>query len=138
VELVPADAPASPDAVAAIAAADQIVLAPGSLYTSLLPVLCVPELRDAIAASRAHVVQVANLHPQLPETAGLDGTDHLRVVLEHGGRVDTFLHATDGALKVDEADVRELGVEAVGAPIARADGLVHDPEQLAKRLSALL
>jgi uncharacterized cofD-like protein len=138
VELVPADAPASPAAVEAIAAADQIVLAPGSLYTSLLPVLCVPELRAAIAAAGGHVVQVANLRPQLPETAGLDGTDQLRVVLEHGARVDTFLHATDGALAVDEAEVRELGVEAVGAPIARADGVVHDSGQLAKRLSALL
>jgi uncharacterized cofD-like protein len=136
VELVPADAAASPDAVAAIADADQIVLAPGSLYTSLLPVLSVPELRDAIAVARGHVVQVANLRPQLPETAGLDGTDHLRVVLDHGARVDTFLYATDGSLAVDEADVRELGAEPVGGAVAGAG--VHDPQRLAKLLSALL
>jgi uncharacterized cofD-like protein len=135
-ELVPADAPASPAAVAAIAAADQVVLAPGSLYTSLLPVLCVPALRDAIASAPGHVVQVANLSPQIPETAGLDGTDHLRVVLEHGARVDTFLYATDGVLAVDEADVRHQGVAAVGAGLA--DGLVHDPGRLAQRLLALL
>jgi uncharacterized cofD-like protein len=51
VELVPADPPASPAAIEAIARADQIVLAPGSLYTSVLAVLCVPEIRDAIAAA---------------------------------------------------------------------------------------
>ena len=68
----------SPDAVAAIAAADQVVLAPGSLYTSLLPVLCVPGLRDAIAATPARVVQIANLRQQVPETLGLDGADHLQ------------------------------------------------------------
>jgi uncharacterized cofD-like protein len=138
VELVPADAPASPDAVAAIANADQIVLAPGSLYTSLLPVLCVQGIRDAIAAAAGPVVQIANLRPQLPETATLDGTDHLRAVLEHGARVDTFLHATDGALTVDEATVVELGVAPVGAAIARPDRLGHDSGRLAKCLAALL
>src|SRR5262249_44507354 len=48
VELVPADAAAVPDAVAAIRAADQVVLAPGSLYTSVLAVLVVPQLRAAL------------------------------------------------------------------------------------------
>ena len=51
VGLIPSDAPAPADALAAIRDADQIILAPGSLYTSLLPVLCVPELREALAAA---------------------------------------------------------------------------------------
>ena len=66
VELVPSDAPASPDAVAAIAAADQVVLAPGSLYTSLLPVLCVPACATRSWPTPACVVQIANLRQQLP------------------------------------------------------------------------
>ena len=81
---------------AAIRDADQIVLAPGSLYTSLLPVLCVPELRDALGAAPGGVVQVCNLGPQVPETNGLDAADHLRAVLEHGGRVDRFLYQRRG------------------------------------------
>ena len=92
VELVPADVAATPGAVEAIAAADQVVYAPGSLYTSVLPVLCVDELRAAIATTAARVVQVANLRPQVPETDGLDGADHLAAVLAHGARVDTFLY----------------------------------------------
>ena len=138
VELVPSDAPASPAAIAAIAAADQVVLAPGSLYTSLLPVLCVPGLRDAVAATSARVVQVVNLRQQVPETLGLDGTDHLHAVIDHGARVDTVLHAVDGALAFDDARARALGVEPRGAALAGRNGLVHDPEQLAKELSALL
>ncbi|MEX1006538.1 MAG: gluconeogenesis factor YvcK family protein [Acidimicrobiia bacterium] len=138
VELVPADAAAPVDAVSAIARADQVVLAPGSLYTSLLPVLCVDDLRRAIAATPARVVQVANLRPQLPETAGLDGTDHLRAVLDHGARVDTFLYAQDGALAVSTEAVRSLGVEPIGARVARPHGLAHGPRQLAQALHALL
>ena len=51
VRLTPSDPPASPDALEAIARADQIVLAPGSLYTSIVAVLCVPEIRDVIAGA---------------------------------------------------------------------------------------
>jgi uncharacterized cofD-like protein len=138
VELVPADAPASPDALRAIAEADQVVLAPGSLYTSLLPVLCVRALRGAVAATPGRVVQVANLRPQLPETGGLDGTGHLRAVLDHGVRVDTFLYAADGTLQVAPDAVRALGVTPEVARVARPHGRAHDPQQLAKALQALL
>ena len=138
VELVPADAVATPAALDAIAAADQIVYAPGSLYTSVLSVLCVEELRAAVARSGARVIQVANLRPQVPETATLDAGDHLAAVLAHGARVDVFLFQADGELRADPERIRAFGVEPVAASVARADGLAHDPRQLAKALHALL
>jgi uncharacterized cofD-like protein len=138
VELVPADCIATPAALDAVVAADQIVYAPGSLYTSVLPVLCVTELRRAVAASPAAVVQVANLRPEVPETAGLDAADHLAAVLAHGARVDRFLYQRDGVLASDPERLRALGVEAVAADVARADGLAHDPGRLALALQALL
>jgi len=138
VELVPDDAPAHPDVLAAIADADQVVLAPGSLYTSLLPVLCVAGIRDAVARTHAQVVQVCNLHPQPPETTGLDGGDHLRAVLDHGTRVDVFLTEADGALAVDPALVSEWGVRLVTRDIARPSGRAHDPAKLAPALADLL
>ena len=138
VELVPADVVATPAAVDAIVTADQIVYAPGSLYTSVLPVVCVAGIRSAVAASPARVVQVANLRPQVPETAGLDGADHLQALLAHGARVDAFLYHRDGALAVDPDRVRALGIEPRPAAVARTDGLAHDPGQLAKALRALL
>ena len=138
VELVPADVVATPDAVEAIARADQIVYAPGSLYTSLLPVLSVHGLRDAIRVSHARVVQVSNLRPQVPETAGMDAADLVAAVLAHGARVDTFLLDTGDGLVADAVRVRALGVEPVQAPVARDHGLAHDPERLARALCALL
>jgi uncharacterized cofD-like protein len=137
VELVPHDAPACPDALRAIAEADQIVLAPGSLYTSVVAVLCVPALRDAIARAQAPVVQVANLHTELPETDGLDGTDHLLAVLDHGARVDVLLYDPDRGLMVDEGAVRARGVRPFPADLADAAGAEHDVQKLASALSAL-
>ncbi|HEY6317107.1 MAG TPA: uridine diphosphate-N-acetylglucosamine-binding protein YvcK [Acidimicrobiia bacterium] len=138
VELVPDDAPAHPDVLAAIAEADQVVLAPGSLYTSLLPVLCVAGIRDAVARTGAQVVQVCNLHPQPPETTGLDGSDHLRAVLDHGTHVDVFLIEADGALAVDATLVSEWGVRLVAGDVARPSGRAHDPVKLAPALADLL
>jgi uncharacterized cofD-like protein len=128
--------------LAAIAAADQVVLAPGSLYTSVLPPLLVPAIRDAIAVGRGRVVQVANLRPQVPETAGLDATDHLEALLAHGVRVDTFVYqgVQDGGaeLHADPERIRARGVEPVAADVARDGGGAHDPVRLAITLRALV
>jgi uncharacterized cofD-like protein len=138
VDLVPADAGAPADAVNAIQQADQVVLAPGSLYTSLLPVLCVDGLREAIATTPARVVQLANLRPQPPETTGLDATDHLRAVRAHGVRVDVFVYQDAGALEADDEQIRAWGVESVAASVATERGYTHDPRRLAQALQALL
>jgi uncharacterized cofD-like protein len=138
VELVPADASAPAEAVRAIETADQVVLAPGSLYTSLLPVLCVDNLRQAIAGTRGTVVQVANLRPQPPETSGLDGTGHLRAVHTHGVRVDVFLSDAGGVLAVDDDEIRAMRAVPMTAQVAADRGLTHDSERLARALQPLV
>ena len=138
VHIVPEDAKAHPEVTSAIELADQVVLAPGSLFTSLAPVLVVPAIRDALAVARGRIVQVCNLQPQVPETLGLDATDHLRAVLDHGARVDTFLYHLGAELAADEFAIRELGVEPVAADVAGPGGRVHDPAALAKALESLL
>lgn len=138
VGIVPADVRAPAQAVQAIAEADLVVLAPGSLFTSLIPVLCVHDLREALAGSPARVVQVCNLRPQIPETEGLTGADHLRAVLDHGGRADVFLYDPGAQLQVDENGIRALGAEPVAAPLGDALGAAHDPERLAAALQRLV
>jgi uncharacterized cofD-like protein len=139
-DIVPDDASACPDALAAIGQADQVLLGPGSLYTSLLPVVCVAEIRAALRETPGRVVQIANLRAEIPETEGLDATDQLVAVVEHGARVDRFLYESDDpdALRVDGSRVLAMGVKPVGAHVAAPSGLVHDPAELAKALSALL
>jgi uncharacterized cofD-like protein len=138
VEVVPADAPALPAALAAIASADQIVLAPGSLYTSVLAVLVVAGLAAAVRAAPGTVVQVGNLRPQHAETTGLDAADHLAAIVEHGGRVDRYLAPANGQLALDEARIRALGAEPIWADVADAGAVEHRPDRLALALAALL
>src|SRR5712671_4260062 len=70
-------------AVEAIKEADLILLGPGSLYTSILPNLLIPEIASAISKSKAPRVYVANLMTQPGETAGYALADHLRAILKH-------------------------------------------------------
>ena len=83
--LEPADPPAYPEVLQAILAADLIVVGPGSLYTSVLPNLLVPDIVAAIRASRALKIFVCNVATQIGETDHYTCGDHVRVIEEHVG-----------------------------------------------------
>src|SRR6478609_2858217 len=79
----PGDVEASEDALTAIAEADLIVIGPGSLYTSLLPSLLVPALRDAILQAAAPRLYVCNVATQAGETTGFDLAAHVDALAAH-------------------------------------------------------
>lgn len=91
--LSPAEVHASEDALAAIAEAELIVLGPGSLYTSLLPSLLIPAIRDAVLAADALRVYVCNVATQDGETVGFGLAAHLEALVAHTapGLVDVTL-----------------------------------------------
>lgn len=91
--LTPDDVTASEEALVAIAEADLVVLGPGSLYTSLLPSLLIPTIRQAVLASEAPRLFVCNVATQVGETAGFDLAAHLEALTAHAGVriVDTVL-----------------------------------------------
>jgi uncharacterized cofD-like protein len=149
--------PALPRALEAIANAELIVLGPGSLYTSLLPNLLVPELVRAISLSKAPRLYICNLMTQPGETDGLDVSGHLRAIeaqlasLGVNERLfDAVLAQEDlgdsplldhyrlhGARPVqcDEIHLRQQGYEVVRAPLqgARPSAtLRHEPASLSK------
>jgi uncharacterized cofD-like protein len=135
--LVPADAPAPPEAVEAIRAADQIVLGPGSLYTSVLAAVIVPDIREALAETTARIVYICNLRPEPPETTDFDVAAHVAAIAAHGVDVDVVLHQRDG-LTVGEASSAERAPQLLPADLARPHGLAHDPVRLAAALSDLV
>ena len=152
----PSRPPALPRALEAIANADLIVLGPGSLYTSLLPNLLVPELVSAIQRSRAPRLYICNLMTQPGETDGLDVRGHLRAIeaqlasLGLNQRLFSAVPAQDdlansalikfyqarGAEPVlcDAKGLRKDGYDVTQAPLQGArptSTLRHDPRSLA-------
>jgi uncharacterized cofD-like protein len=84
--LEPNNPPAFPQGIQAILAADLIIVGPGSLYTSLLPDLLVPDLQEAIRVSKALKIYVCNVATQLGETDGYTCGDHVRALEDHVGQ----------------------------------------------------
>jgi len=83
--LDPQNPPAYPESIQAILSADLIVIGPGSLYTSILPNLMVPDLADAVRASRALKVYICNVATQKGETDGFSSEDHIMALDDHVG-----------------------------------------------------
>ncbi len=140
---------ANPLVLEAIGLADQIVLGPGSLYTSVLSCLVVPGVAEAIDASRAELVYVLNLTTQDGETWGMSGIEHLRALLEFSGlrRGGTIL-AHQGPvgpitgvdpLEIDSAEAGQHAwkVHHTDLLLDEADWPAHDPGKLTRALAAL-
>lgn len=138
-------------AVRAISEADLVVLGPGSLFTSVLPHLAVPQLAQAVAEAAGTRVFVCNVMTQPGETDRFDAVAHveailaaapgaLDVVVVHDGPVDEETAARYAAedqvpVVADRERLEDLGVRVVGADVAEAGRLVrHDPDALARVL----
>lgn len=109
-QLVGEDPHACPDAVAALEEADLVVLGPGSVCTSILPNLLVPGIGEALAATPAPRVLVANLDEQRGEGEGRSIADHVRM-----------LTAAVPDLLVDHVLVHDGPAPDTGRPPLRAD-----------------
>ena len=94
--LEPSNPPAYPGSLQGILNADLIVIGPGSLYTSLMPNLLIPEIISAIRSSHAIKFYVCNIATQPGETDGFDCLDHVRAIERHvGGRIFDIIVCND-------------------------------------------
>jgi uncharacterized cofD-like protein len=148
VHLDPGEPPAYPEAIRAILGADMIVIGPGSLYTSILPNLLVPDLAGAIRASRAFKVYVCNVASQPGETDGYDCAQHLAALESHvgGNLVDGILvnnriplNLPEGVHPVPLADGTNQTITSFPADVVDPERpWRHDSEKLAHVLLRLL
>lgn len=157
IELDPPSPPAFPSAVTSLEKADLILLGPGSLYTSILPNLLIPGIRQALGKSPARTVLLLNLMTQPGETDGMTGLDHLRAIERFAGQglVDAVLvnsspipryllehYAETGSepVRLGRSEVEPLGIQLVEAELlASGDGFIrHDSGKLANAVMELL
>jgi uncharacterized cofD-like protein len=153
VMLVPEHPDAYLPAVTAILTADLIVLGPGSLYTSIIPNLLVPDIARAVRAASAPKVYVINVATQTGETDHFTASDHLDVVDRQlgAGVLDAVLinnnHASADAIGPelsiepvlpDSLDRRAPNLRVISRDVVSDQNpLRHDPEKLATVLLEL-
>jgi uncharacterized cofD-like protein len=144
----------------AIRRADVIVAGPGSLFTSILPPLLVPDVAAAIERSDAIRILVANLMTEPGETDNFGVLEHLLTIERHLGRqlFDCVIYNTMPVPPALSASYQEngasplvagtfelnaferLGVRAIGVPLVSEDPpgkIRHQPERLAAAILAL-
>ena len=144
IALDPPDPDVSSAALTAIDEADWAVLGPGSWFTSVIPHLLVPQLRDALVATNARLIVVLNLAEQQGETGGFGPADHLAVLAEHAPDLAVHTVLADRESVGDDADelrsvVRALGARLVIDDIALGDGTPrHDPVLLAAAYARIM
>ncbi|KAB7704183.1 uridine diphosphate-N-acetylglucosamine-binding protein YvcK [Bacillus aerolatus] len=72
-----------PETIRAIREADLIIVGPGSLYTSILPNLLVPQIGEEVCLSNAKKVYICNLMTQAGETLDFTASDHVKAIYDH-------------------------------------------------------
>jgi uncharacterized cofD-like protein len=151
--LSPEEAHALPQAVEAIEDADLITLGPGSLFTSVIANLLVPEIRDALTRSWAKKIYICNVMTEADETEGFKAIDHLKEIRRYAPslKIDVGLfnsapissemrerYAQEKAVVLDpprQGDHGETGTQIVALPLASEERVVrHDPWRLSKAI----
>ena len=140
-------------AVEAIQQADLILMGPGSLYTSVIPNLLIPEIADSIARSKAPRVYIANLMTQPGETTRYALSEHIRAIQDHVQKrvIDSVVanvrpvspevaerYRAQGAepVGIDAESVAKLKVELVTDDLLEEHGVIrHNSERLAGLLA---
>lgn len=150
--LVPRQVQALPQALEAISGSHLVVLGPGSLYTSLIPVLLVRGIAEAIADSGARVVLAMNLMTEPGETDGYTAADMVQAIREHAPELPMHSvlinsarpspeqlrrYAIEGAAPIlpDPVSMKTLGCRAVKSDLLGDGPMIrHEPCKLARAL----
>lgn len=143
-------------AVRAIQEADAIVLGPGSLYTSIMPNLCVPDIVQAVRTSKAPKIYICNVMTQPGETDDYTVSDHVKAInRQAGGRVIDFVIANNGdvdpdvlqryvatgshSVIIDKKEVSQAGATLILSDlINKENSATHDTKKLANVLFDLI
>ncbi len=147
-----------PDVITAVNEAEIIIIGPGSLYTSIIPNLLVPELVKAIAKSKAPKIYVCNVMTQPGETTDYSVADHIKSILKHteefikpGQKLIDFVIVNNTTphpkqlekykadkqfpVEIDYGEVKSLDIKIRPTNLLQKGNLVrHNPYKLAKAI----
>jgi len=146
-----------PEAMTAIKESDLVVISPGSLYTSTLPNLVVPQIANALRDTKAQVVYVCNVMTQAGETDGYTASDHAEAIIDHIGEgcldkiivhnqeitesvLEKYREENAAPVRYDIDRLAHLGLEIIERDIIdeKQQYLRHDRKKVAKTLCALI
>ena len=153
--MVPEDVPAAKSAVEAIRNADILVFGPGSLYTSVICNLLVPEIREAVLQSEAVKIYICNVMTQPGETDGFGAYEHVKTLTEYAGKpfldyvivnsedisdeqIALYREKGQEPISSDIEKIEQMGINVIPAKlVSKSDMVRHDPQKLAQAIMSL-
>ncbi|ORX23216.1 hypothetical protein BVF91_08010 [Thermoanaerobacterium sp. PSU-2] len=154
--LEPKDAKPVKEALIDIMDADEIILGPGSLYTSIIPNLLVNDVCEAIEKSKAIKVYVCNIMTQPGETVGYDANAHVDALFLHGLKSLDYVIVNNGEIPYEYKDrykedmaqpvsydvesFKQKGIKVIEKDVLaiRNNYIRHDEQKLAETLMGLI
>ena len=153
--MVPENVPATKSAVEAIRQADILVFGPGSLYTSVICNLLVPDIRKAVLHSQAVKIYVCNVMTQPGETDGFGAYEHVKTLTEYAGKpfldyvivnsedisdeqIELYRAKGQEPISPDVEKIEQMGITVIPAKlVSKSDMVRHDPQKLAQAVMSL-
>lgn len=155
--LDPGTAEPAGEVIKALEEADLIVIGPGSLFTSIIPVLLIRKISQTVAAARCPRLFVCNVMTQPGETGGFTAANHVQALQAHAGEdvldmvlvntneapseiVQSYMAEGASPVLIDEPALKSLGVNVIGAEIGFVSGdwFRHDGGRLAAAVMSVL
>jgi uncharacterized cofD-like protein len=124
-------------AVDAVMSAEVVLLGPGSLFTSVLAVAALPDLKAALASTPARIVCICNLADE-GETRCMSGGQHLDALRREAVRVDAVLHDPVAAVHLGPDEITRANVEEFAGTLCAGATGAHDPARLRSALSGIV
>lgn len=156
IHLDPPDCVGYKAAVEAIQAAELICIGPGSVYTSVIPNLLVPEIAEALRLSSAPKVYICNVMTQPGESDSFSASEHVTAIFNNAERkVFDYVMVNTGVpnesllgryrdvgqhlVEADIDRIRAMGLRVLqGNYMSETDFVRHDPMKVVGRLMALV
>ena len=150
-KIIPEEADALGDALAAIENADAIILGPGSLYTSILPNLLVKDIARAIEFNSCPKIYICNVMTQPGETTNFTVSNHITEIIKYCGNnvIDTVIanveeisdilvtrynEKNSQVVQLDREEVEKLGINIVEGNLVKVkyNYIRHDANALSE------
>ena len=144
------DVKANETAIEAIMQADLIIYSIGSLYTSLIPNLIIPQISAALKKSKARKIFFANLMSQPGETDNYSLSMYVQAINNHLGyqgvdiviannknfsakMIAKYKKQNASPVIIDEINLgHELNLYQEDIAIVKNNKIIHDPEKIKK------
>ncbi len=155
VYIKPTNCRTTPGIVEAIKEADAIVIAPGSLYTEVIPNLLIKNVAKTIRESKAYKIYISNIMTENGHTDDYSLADHIQAITDHAGtKIIDFCICDNGTIvpeilrkynksgsnliDIDKQNIKDIDIIRADVSYIEEEHIRHNPDKTAKQIIEII